>query len=137
MRTLCGHISLEIYVRTMSAQCSHYVRTTSHEGYMSAQCPHNVGTMSALYTSSAFSSAESNIFYAFFRFNYFFCLAVLSARSTSIASRATSRSTPGSWLSWRRSTTGRPSGWNMFGAYRCVAHLRGFIFLCSRCFDIR
>ena len=38
-------------VRTMSAQCPHYVRTTSHEGYMSAQCPHNLGTMSAQYPS--------------------------------------------------------------------------------------
>ena len=27
--------TLEIYVRTMSAQYPHYVRTTSHEGYMS------------------------------------------------------------------------------------------------------
>ena len=47
VRTLCGHISLEIYVGTMSAQCRHNGRTTSHEGYMSAQCRHNVGTMSA------------------------------------------------------------------------------------------
>ena len=65
VRTLCGHISLEIHVRTMSAQCPHNISLVRHisfvwccadivrtlfghcadiylQGYMSAQCPHYI-----------------------------------------------------------------------------------------------
>ena len=48
MRTLCGYISLEIYVRTMSAQYRHNVRTMSAQNLTKDICPHSIGTMSAL-----------------------------------------------------------------------------------------
>ena len=82
MRTLCGHISLEIYVRTMSAQCPHNVRTMSAQhlpretyvlremlwghsadiylqGYMYAQCPHYI----LLRFSALLSDVTSCVFF--------------------------------------------------------------------------
>ena len=71
-RILCGHISLEIYVRTMSAQCPHNISLVRHISFVRCcadivptLCGHiSPGiydfTMSALYPSSVFSSGVVN-----------------------------------------------------------------------------
>ena len=58
VRTLCGHISLEIYVRTMSALCPHNISLVRHISFV-RYCAdiYLQGYMFALYPSSVFSSS--------------------------------------------------------------------------------
>ena len=53
----------------MSPQCPHYVRTTSHEGYMSAQYRHNVRTMSAQYRHNVRTKSAQCPHYILIRFS--------------------------------------------------------------------